>query len=561
MLQKQSTYILSLFLLFIPTLKAQDLYLDYSIIDSSTTKEIKEKLKVKKFKNLNSLVEHTEKTIIQLQKVGYLEANKKEISKKNDSTFSCPIYIGSKTNVTKINIGQKKWPNEILKEIGTSKSNAIELSFEQLESKLEQIKETWKNHGYSFSEVQLLNIRKSNDTLFADISIYKNDLRKIDSLTIKGYDNFPKKILLHKYGLKPNKKLNQDKIKKASIDMEAMGIAKETKAPEILFEKNKSTVFLYLEKINNNYFDGIIGFASNEETGKLEFNGNIDLTLHNNLNQGEKLSLNYRADGNSQQELKINANAPYFANTPITPSGGIHIYKKDSTYTNTNLNIKLNYDIGNWSYYAGFEQHKSTNLLQEVNHTNNITSLNGHFYITGINHLIYQNDILNPIKSYLDIQIGIGKRDTDMQSELQYKSEIEAYKNFIIIKNHSLFSKINYMKLWSKDYYSNELFRIGGTDNIRGFNENSIDASSTYSIQTEYRYKLSQEIYIHTITDLGRIENKAENIKENLIGLGFGIGIYNKLGLMKVQIANGSTSHEKIDFDKTRIHISIHTKF
>jgi len=92
LLQKQSTYILSLFLLFIPTLKAQDLYLDYSIIDSSTTKEIKEKLKVKKFKNLNSLVEHTEKTIIQLQKVGYLEANKKEISKKNDSTFSCPIY-------------------------------------------------------------------------------------------------------------------------------------------------------------------------------------------------------------------------------------------------------------------------------------------------------------------------------------------------------------------------------------------------------------------------------------------------------------------------------------
>src|SRR5690554_7490083 len=116
-------------------------------------------------------------------------------------------------------------------------------------------------------------------------------------------------------------------------------------------------------------------------------------------------------------------------------------------------------------------------------------------------------------------------------------------------------------KLWSDTYYLNELFRIGGIDNLRGFNENSIDASQALTLQTEYRYRMSKEMHLHSITDVGWVKNDVLETKDTLIGLGFGLGIYNKLGLMSIQIANGITSSEKLDFDKTRIHISLHTRF
>lgn len=562
MLQKSLLFTLLLFLFVSFSLEAQNYYLKYSIIDSTTIeKDFKKKIKEESFLDFNSLLLYNKEYIAELQKKGYLEAKHLDLIRENDSTFISPIYIGRRTHIVKLKIEPKLWPNPIAKKTGVEKIDTLSIEMERLEKTLSKIRDGWKNHGYSFTEIQIQNISTENNILYGDLIIHQNELRKIDSILIKGYENFPAKVLKYKYNLSKNKRLDQDEIRKISQAVETMGLAKETKAPEILFEQEKSTIYFYFEKQNSNYFDGIIGFATNEESGKLEFNGNLDLSLYNNLNQAEKLNLNYRADGNSQQELRINIETPFFANTPITPSAGIHIFKKDSTYSNTNLDIKLKYNKKDWAYYIGFEQHKSVDLLQVENNTNQITSLNGHFFFTGASHSTYSNDPLHPEKSYLDIKLGKGKRETYNDSEGQYKIELESFRIFPILKNHSFFAKAIFKKLWSPNYYSNELFRMGGIDNIRGFNENSIDASTSYALQTEYRLKVSNELYLHSITDIGRANNKALNINQNLIGIGFGIGILNKIGLMQVQIANSATNKESFDFDKTRIHISLQAKF
>lgn len=542
-------------------MQAQNIYAEYVAADSTQILPQSLALRMGTYPNMQSLLKQREQNLYALQKDGYLEANNLPVIKMNDSTFHLPIYIGNKTNTVQLKINSIEWPNEITKLLKVEKSNLIVVPFSKLEDKITEIHTQWQNHGYSFAEVQMQNITRKNDTLYSALTISANKVRRIDSIIIKGYENFPVKILRHQFGFKPKKKLDQKKIQDATEAIEAMGIAQTTRQPEILYEEEKSTVFLYMEKATNNYFDGIIGFATNEDTGKLEFSGNLDLSLHNNLNQGEKLAINYRADGGDQQDLKINLETPFIANTPISASGGIHIFKKDSTYTNTNLHAKLNYSKRKWSIYLAYEKNKSVNLLEETNYNQNIASLDGNFYFIGTNYTRYQNDLLQPIKTYLDLRLGTGKRETDTNNETQNKTELEGYHTISLGKNHSLYTKIQLKKLWSDDYYSNELYKIGGLDNIRGFNENSIDASQTLLLQTEYRFRLSQEMYIHSIVDVGRIENEAYQIKETIIGLGFGIGIYNKLGLMNLQIANGTMGGEKLDFDKTRIHISLHTKF
>lgn len=561
MLEKRIILFLIIFSSGLAITNAQTLYLRHKVIDSNNVDLINLRTTPSTHTELKFLIKRKDEVLSSLHKNGYLEAHSQQFKKDNDSTFTNLLYIGKKTNTATIYIDNLDWPKEIKNNLGLDRRNQLVIPFYKLEEEIAETQSMWRNQGYSFAEVQLQNIRIKKDTLYGDLYVAKNELRKVDSILIKGYENFPTKILRHQFGLKSNKKLDQNKIQKASQTIEATGIAKETREPEILYEKDRSTVYLYFKKMNNNYFDGIVGFATNEETGKLEFSGNLDLSLHNNLNKGEKLSIHYRADGGDQQEIKINLETPYIGNSPISASGGIQIFKKDSTYTNTNLNAKLNLTKKNWSLYLGYEQATSVNLLEQSSINQNIESLDGKFIFIGTSYMLYQNDLLQPLASYADIKIGTGNRTTDLEKENQVKIELEGHHNLSLGKNHRLYAAVMARKLWSKTYYLNELFRIGGINNLRGFNENSIDASQTLTLQTEYRYRLSKEMYLHSITDIGWIKNEVLETTETLIGLGFGLGIYSKLGVMSIQVANGITSQDKLDFDKTRIHISLHTKF
>ena len=65
----------------------------------------------------------------------------------------------------------------------------------------------------------------------------------------------------------------------------------EIKKPEILFTKDSTIIYLYLKKEKSNSFEGFLGFSTNQQSNKIELNGNIDLKLISNLNSGEELHL------------------------------------------------------------------------------------------------------------------------------------------------------------------------------------------------------------------------------------------------------------------------------
>ena len=107
----------------------------------------------------------------------------------------------------------------------------------------------------------------------------------------------------------------------------------------------------------------------------------------------------------------------------------------------------------------------------------------------------------------------------------------------------------------------NELYRFGGINSIRGFNENSLQANAFSGIMAEYRYLVASNLYIHSITDYGYFQDKTANIEEKLLGLGFGFGLFTKNGLVNLIYANGSTSEQTIKLSNSIVHISFKTNF
>ena len=103
--------------------------------------------------------------------------------------------------------------------------------------------------------------------------------------------------------------------------------------------------------------------------------------------------------------------------------------------------------------------------------------------------------------------------------------------------------------------------RFGGINSIRGFNENSLQANVFSGIMAEYRYLLASNLYVHTITDYGYMQDKTTAQEDKLLGLGLGFGLFTKNGFFNVIYANGSTNEQTIKLSNSIVHISFKTNF
>jgi len=128
-------------------------------------------------------------------------------------------------------------------------------------------------------------------TLQAKLIISTNTKRTIDEIIVKGYDKFPRSFLNHFLNIKIGDDFDLNTIKKKTQSINTFPFTNQARAPEVLFTKDSTSIFLYLEKTKSNTFDGFLGFGTNEATNKIEFNGYLNLRLINNLNYGEAFSL------------------------------------------------------------------------------------------------------------------------------------------------------------------------------------------------------------------------------------------------------------------------------
>ena len=72
--------------------------------------------------------------------------------------------------------------------------------------------------------------------------------------------------------------------------------------------------------------------------------------------------------------------------------------------------------------------------------------------------------------------------------------------------------------------YQNELYRFGGTNSLRGFNEESIFATTKTILTFEYRFLLDQNSAVFAFFNQGFYENTSLNyVKDMPYGFGFGI--------------------------------------
>lgn len=529
------------------------------------TKQIDSLKYIKIHEDYNSIKLEIDSLQSKLNKIGYIENTLTKTIKLNDTLWLAEIQLKTRIKSIIIFFKQNEISKSALKHISPNiTENYFELPINSVKNSLEYINSKTTELGLPFSKLKLINIKKtSSSKLQANLTIIKQKKnRTIDNIVIKGYEKFSKSYLKHFLKIKKNQVFDLKNINKKTKLLNDLRFANQIKSPEILFSKDSTSLYLYINKSQSNTFDGFLGFGTNEETNKLDFNGYLNLNLTNNLNYGETFKLLYKGDENDQKTFDANLTLPYLFKTPIGIDLQLNIFRRDTTFSTTEQSAKIHYQINSkHKIYTGVSNTKSDNLLT-TNSTSQIEDYNTNYYSFSYQYLKPQySNLLFPFNSALFLDTNFGKRENNLNSEKQYLIILDGYKIINLNNKNSIYLRINGSSLQSDTYFENELLRFGGINSIRGFEENSILASQYGLINSEYRYQLNKTIFIHSVTDAAYFENKLNNTKEKLFGYGLGFGILTKSGLLKLNYANGKTENQNFKLSNSKIHISLKTRF
>ena len=555
---------LNIYTAFFFNINAQNLNLKFKAQDSisqSTLDSLDLNATFINYLNLKKEVDALHNT---LETNGFIENEMRSLQKKNDSTYIALYHLGPKYKSIQLFYSEKDFSKKELLQVSKKVTESyFVLPFNTIASSITKLNSLKTESGNAFARIKLENItKKKNRSLSANIILLKGVSRTIDSIKVKGYEKFSKSHIKYYAGIKKENKFNKSKLIEKSNILNSLGFVSVTKPPEILFKKDSTIVYLYLKKEKNNLFDGILGFATDEDSQKLIFNGYLNLELNNNLNFGEEFLLNYKADGNDQQNFKAKLTVPYLFKTPFGLITELKIFKRDSTFSTSDQLIKVRYQINTTSKsYLGFKGYESSNLRKDNSTNIDVEDYTSKFILVGLSYTKTQNNILFPIKSIFNLDTEIGSRENDNTNESQIKASLLLHTIFNLNYKNSIYLKNNTKLLNSENYFTNELFRFGGINSIRGFNENSIDASFYSALNSEYRYQINQDIYVHSIVDFAYFENEIIALKQKLYSFGIGIGLQTTAGIIKFSIANGNTENQDFNFSNTKIHISILSKF
>jgi hypothetical protein len=556
--------VLIIYTTFCKGISAQELHLSISGSTPLETQSIDSLFYQKKHfshQEVNNTIDSTKALLINQ---GYFDLQEIKRIQKSDTLHNLLLKLGNRYSHIRLKVPASTTLLSYLNQNNLStKNDSLLIKTAFAKALLNQLTSTASNNGKPFTSFQITNISPiNNHQLQGILTILTDSTRYINNIVVTGYPKVPMTFIERYAGFKKGKVFNRNELIAQQENLNALSFIKTKKDLEVQFTKDSTNIYLYIEKQSTNRFDGFLGFATNETTNQLQLDGYLDLALTNNLNYGESLTLNYKSDGDDQQQLRIKTDLPYLFNSPLGATAELHLFRRDTTFSETTQEATLYYQLNPLArFHLGYKRKTSDNLLDTENSSPDILDYSRNSITGGFSIFKRQDNYLFPNKRSLIVTGESGSRATAIETLDQLSFSATASSIFYLNDTNQIYLRSTSHILFSDNYVTNELFRFGGITSIRGFEENSIFANLTTVLNTEYRIVLNNSAYIHTIIDAGYFENELLNSKSELFSVGLGAGLRTQAGIFKINIANGKSEGLPFKFSNTKVHLQLEARF
>ena len=527
---------------------------DYILEFKNTSESDK---KIKKYNSYKDLILAIEDTLVFIKKQGFYDAKVNSLIRKD--SFNYEVILNKNQMVKYIEISNKsEFDKNIVKILNNYTEIGELIKLKEIESVTKEITEILSKIGYPFAKVGFVNYKLINpSTIKLEMEIKYGSKRNIDKVIVKGYENFPKNFIKNIF--KPGKSsLDVDKALILANKIDKTNFARNIKDPEILFTKDSSALYLYVEKIRRNKFDGFLSFDTDENSGKINIEGYAKINLINTFNVGEKINFDFRSQKNQDRSLNSDLYIPYVFGTPLNLKYGLNLIQKDSSYTSNDNLIDIDMIFGNISGGFGLQTNKST-TEEAIESVENFKSKLINVFSEYI--ILDNSDQSIPELFKISLRYGSGFKEQLGDKTNFSKFSLELHKKFNLSSKFKLQSSITRRKIHSKNLVNNELLRFGGYNSIRGYDENSIFADGYSLLKTSLNYYLNDTIYIYTIFDLANYSNKILDLNEDLYSGGVGFSSRTENGIVSISYSKGNSWGNSFNLKNAKINVIFITFF
>ncbi len=520
---------------------------------------------------------------------GYLEASMDHIEQSAISVTITP-HIGPQYEWSLLDLSTI--PAVIAEQLNFRSLTHRSYSHQQIAALFEQILKHAENSGYPFAAVRLDSMGFEEGLIRARVLVRLNQMVTIEAIKVEGDLKLKERYLNHFLDLSVGDPFNKEKVVRSRDQLQTLPFLKTFADPTIEFLGEGATLHLFLNKKNANRFDILLGLLpSPAENRRFQLTGNVNIDMYNQLGGGERLMAIFESLQPGVQELELGANYPFLFDWSFGTDAHFNLYKRDSSYIDVGYELGVQYFLKRSNYVKFFIERQGTNLITiDTNRIKRRKMLPDFIDVSrnllGVAyHLENLNYRLNPRRGYfMTMKVSAGNKRIRKNDVITALTDGEASFDYSKLYNHLDLSSFQYRLSNVLDWYmpvfknstiklsnasaligsgealyQNELFRIGGTQLLRGFNEESIFASFYSVFSAEYRLLFNQNSNIFLFADLAYAEAHTEQdfSADRFFGTGVGLNLETKVGIFGISYAIGTQRGLPLSFSSGRIHFGM----
>ncbi len=512
--------------------------------------------------------------------MGYLLAAY-EINKSDSAQVQIILSLGEQFSWA--DLDQGNLPDEIFLKTGFKKDiflNQI-VNFKKITRLFRSVINYSENHGYPFARIRLTNVVIKGKKIYASLNYDSGPFITFDDMVVPEEVSIKPKFLEAYLNIKQGMVYDHRKIDRIINLINQLAFVRMNNMPELQFVENKCQVHLDLQSVKSNTFDGIIGFLPNEnEPDRLLITGQLFLGLDNLFRSGKRLKIEWQKPNILMQELLIEYDHPALFKFPLNFHIDFNLFKQDTSFINRNFHIQFVLNQLKFGH-VGFDYSFFSSRLLNTDHIVNpddLDNVDSDISYYGISYKFNSLDrFYLPTRGFLiegSAQFGSRNiiKNAGINSDyyqglldrtFQIKARLKAEKYYPVFSRTVLLTRLTTGYIKNNQLFFNDLFRIGGLNTLRGFNEKNFYASWYITGTFEYRFLFENSSQFFVFIDgaaLGYDIND-QNFKDYPFGLGAGFSLSTKAGLLHIIYALGKSQQQPFSLNYSKIHIGYSNRF
>ncbi len=446
-----------------------------------------------------------------------------------------------------------------------------------LEQDLDYVLKQYNTDGFPLAKISIDSIyiyrNGGKDSLCVSLGIHEGKRVRIDAVRIEGNTQTKDYVILRALRIPKDSYYNEDELNLARQRVQKLGFFKSVSAPE-LFEAGDTTgILLKVAEGNTNTFDGIIGYVPAQQGQPGYFTGMINISMLNLFGTGRKFMAKWNQETKLTQQLEIAYSEPYIFGSPINAEFDFSQRQQDTTLVKRNFGVSGIFMFSD--YLNGSLSISSLSTTPLLNPGNNYFVYKSTVLDLGLGVTYDTRDNLySPTRGILyDTHFELGQKkiygpaqliqpDTRLTNYVQHLSvDLSLYHEFF--PRQILAVGIHGEQVTGTELDQSDMYRIGGTNTIRGYLENQFLATKAAWTNIEYRFATGRESFFFGFVDAGYIYEQSDPVAKtpatsfSLYGYGIGAQVETGLGILKASFALGKGD----SFTQGKIHFGILNQF